>query len=146
MLKLFNSFYILLSLLFFLGVLIYEMRCGHAPFYDANQMEMYRKIVDGQYSFPATFKDDEKDIISKFLTFDLTRRLGNMKEGTRDIRNHHYFKDINFDDLYNLRVTSPYIPKVSGAGDASNFDRFEEEPIEWNDTGIDPYEEIFKDF
>lgn len=129
-----------------LGVLIYEMRCGHAPFYDANQMEMYRKIVDGQYSFPATFKDDEKDIISKFLTFDLTRRLGNMKEGTRDIRNHHYFKDINFDDLYNLRVTSPYIPKVSGAGDASNFDRFEEEPIEWNDTGIDPYEEIFKDF
>eukprot|EP00121_Abeoforma_whisleri_P008761 Awhi_evm1s8046 len=28
------------------GVLIYEMRCGHAPFYDQSQMEMYRKIVE----------------------------------------------------------------------------------------------------
>ncbi|KJE96019.1 cAMP-dependent protein kinase catalytic subunit isoform 3 [Capsaspora owczarzaki ATCC 30864] len=128
------------------GVLIYEMRCGHAPFYDANQMDMYRKIVDGQYSFPSSFKEDERSIISGFLTFDLTRRLGNMKDGTKDIRDHVYFRDTNFDDIYNLRVKSPYIPKVASAGDASNFERFEEEPIEWNDRGVDPYEETFKDF
>eukprot|EP00121_Abeoforma_whisleri_P006092 Awhi_evm1s5532 len=41
------------------GILIYEMRCGHAPFYDQSQMEMYRKIVECRLAFPAHFKQDE---------------------------------------------------------------------------------------
>jgi protein kinase A len=129
-----------------LGVLLYEMRAGHAPFYDPNQMEMYRKIVDGALAFPPHFKDDEKEIIRCFLTSDLTRRLGNLKGGVEDIKQQRFFKDINFDKLYRLQIKSPYIPKVSGEGDASNFDKYDEEQIVWNSEGTDPFEDIFKDF
>lgn len=129
-----------------LGVLIYEMRSGHAPFYDPNQMEMYRKIIDGVMAFPPHFKDDEKEIIRSFLTGDLTRRLGNLKGGVEDIKQQKYFKGFEFEKMYRLMVKSPYIPKVSSDGDASNFDKYEEEVITWTDTGVDPYEDIFKDF
>ncbi|KNC84839.1 AGC/PKA protein kinase [Sphaeroforma arctica JP610] len=130
-----------------LGVLIYEMRCGHAPFYDASQMEMYKKIVEGRLAFPSHFKADEKEIIQAFLTGDLTRRLGNMKNGVNDIKHMKYFKGMDFAALYALHVTSPYIPKVGGDGDASNFDKYDEEPITWYGGDVkDPYADIFKDF
>jgi len=129
------------------GVLIYEMRCGHAPFYDQSQMEMYRKIVEGRVAFPVHFKLDEKAIISAFLTGDLTRRLGNMKGGSQQIKEHMYFKAIDFEALYGLKISSPYIPSVSGDGDDSNFDKYEEEVIAWQWDGVtDPYEDIFMDF
>eukprot|EP00122_Pirum_gemmata_P016870 Pgem_evm1s15783 len=51
-----------------LGVLIFEMRCGQAPFFDNSQMEMYKKIVEGRVIFPGHFKPEEKEIISMFLT------------------------------------------------------------------------------
>jgi hypothetical protein len=35
------------------------MRCGHAPFYDPSQMEMYKKIVEGKLLFPQHFKQEE---------------------------------------------------------------------------------------
>eukprot|EP01135_Chromosphaera_perkinsii_P007602 Nk52_evm58s914 gene=Nk52_evmTU58s914 len=130
-----------------LGILIFEMRAGHAPFYDGNQMEMYKKIVEGRILFPSHFKMDEREIITGFLQSDLTKRLGNMKNGVADIKNMKYFKTCSWDDLYHLRVNSPYVPKVNGPGDDSNFDRYDEEPIVWSgDDVIDPHEEVFKDF
>eukprot|EP00123_Amoebidium_parasiticum_P013498 comp21990_c1_seq1/m.31792 comp21990_c1_seq1/g.31792 ORF comp21990_c1_seq1/g.31792 comp21990_c1_seq1/m.31792 type:complete len:473 (-) comp21990_c1_seq1:231-1649(-) len=130
-----------------LGVLIYEMRSGHAPFVDANQMEMYRKIVEGRLAFPNHFKQDEREMIAGFLSIDLTRRLGNMKKGVADIKGHRYFKGMDFDALMALKLPSPYVPRVGSDGDDSNFDRYDEEKIEWaGDDVRDPYEEIFKNF
>ena len=65
----------------------------------------------------------QRSIISGFLTGDLTRRLGNMKNGVKDIKQHAYFKGIDFDAMYELKLPSPYVPKTSGEGDDSNFDR-----------------------
>lgn len=69
-----------------------------------------------------------------------------MKGGVDVIKSHPYFKGVDWDDMYALRVPSPYVPKVSSEGDASNFDKYEEESISWCDDGVDPYEDIFKDF
>eukprot|EP00126_Sphaerothecum_destruens_P002327 Sdes_comp15759_c0_seq1m4819 len=130
-----------------LGVLIYEMRAGHAPFYDGNQMEMYKKIVEGRVLFPHHFSSPEREIIQGFLSGDLTKRLGNLKAGIADIKNSKFFKGVEWEAMYALKVVSPYIPKTSGAGDDSNFDRYDEEPIVWSgDDVFDPHEAVFKDF
>ena len=130
-----------------LGILIFEMKAGHAPFYDGNQMEMYKKIVEGRILFPSHFKMDEREIITGFLQSDLTKRLGNMKNGVADIKNMKYFKNCMWEEMYKLQINSPYVPKVSGPGDDSNFDRYDEEPIVWSgDDVVDPHEEVFKDF
>lgn len=61
-----------------LGVLLYEMLTGLPPFYDENVNEMYRKIL----AEPLQFRDPEstppaaRDLLTKLLNRDPTRRLG----------------------------------------------------------------------
>ncbi len=74
-------------------------------------------------------QDDEKEFIRGFLTGDLTRRLGNLKGGVDEIKQHRYFKGLDFEKLQSLELKSPYIPRVTGDGDANNFDKYEEEAI-----------------
>lgn len=47
-----------------------------------------------------------------------------MKNGVKDIKTHAYFKGIDWEALYECKVPSPYVPKTSGEGDDSNFDRY----------------------
>lgn len=131
-----------------LGVLMYEMRSGAAPFYDHNQMEMYKKIVEGKVMYPKHFEKSEISLISGFLKGDLTRRLGNMKGGVEEIKGQSYFKEINFEAMYLKSVPSPYVPKVSGPGDASNFDTYPEEDVQWCDDPAftDPFADVFENF
>jgi protein kinase A len=65
----------------------------------------------------------QKEIIKGFLTNDLTRRLGNMRGGVKDIKSHIYFKGVDWEALYDGKIPSPYVPKTNGEGDDSNFDR-----------------------
>jgi hypothetical protein len=64
-----------------------------------------------------------RDLISKLLTSDLSRRLGNLKDGSKDIRNHPWFKGlisctclikrllfINFRGGYRIRLGSASEP------------------------------------
>jgi len=131
-----------------LGVLIYEMRSGYAPFFDQNQMEMYKKIVEGKVAYPKHFEQSEIGLISGFLKGDLTRRLGNMKGGVEEIKAQEYFSGMDFEAMYRKAVPSPYVPKVSSPGDSSNFDKYPEEDVQWCDDPIftDPFADIFESF
>ncbi|KAI5054919.1 hypothetical protein GOP47_0030064 [Adiantum capillus-veneris] len=57
-----------------LGVLIYEMLAGIAPFADDDASATYQKILDGKIAFPRHFSRSAKDLIRKLLTADLTKR------------------------------------------------------------------------
>ena len=48
-----------------------------------------------------------RDLIRKLLVQDRTRRLGNMKNGSADVKGHKWFKEVNWDDVYQrkLKVT-----------------------------------------
>eukprot|EP01136_Pigoraptor_vietnamica_P009446 Opistho-1_new@45956 len=109
-----------------LGILIFEMLAGHAPFTDPNPMGIYEKIIAGRIAFPKHFKPEEIDLISHLCTADLTRRYGNMKGGVDDIKNHAFFNGIDWPALYGLKIPAPFIPNVKGPGDANNFDTYPE--------------------
>ncbi len=105
-----------------IGVLTYEMRCGHSPFESKSQMEMFKKITKRDFKFPrcvtnslyfgarcphtnidlpghSDFNAEEQDFIGGLLQVDLTRRLGNLHGGTDDIRGHPYFASIDWEKL-----------------------------------------------
>ncbi len=60
---------------------------------------------------------------------DLTKRYGNLRMGVEDIKNHKWFATTDWIAIYQKKVEAPFVPKCKGPGDASNFDDYEEEPL-----------------
>lgn len=112
-----------------LGVLIYEMAAGYPPFFADQPIQIYEKIVQGKVKHPQNFSLDLKDLIKNLLQVDITKRYGNLKNGVLDIKNHKWFSSLDWVALYKRDMDAPYVPKLKTAGDTSNFDDYEEEPL-----------------
>jgi len=129
-----------------LGVLIYEMLAGFPPFYDEDQMRLYERILEGRLRWPSYFDPAAKDLIKRLLSPDLTKRYGNLKSGSADIKKHKWFSEIDWKKLAEVKVKAPYIPPFSSEGDASNFDSYPEDHDPYGLPGPDLYAEEFKNF
>jgi len=128
------------------GVLIYEMLAGYAPFYDEDPYEIYEKIVAGKVRYPSHMKPAAKDLIGNLLQVDLSKRYGNLKNGVEDIKSHKWFEGLDWKAMTELRIEPPFVPVTSKEDDTSNFQRYDEEPIENLPEIKDPYEDIFKNW
>ena len=128
------------------GILIYEFASGYSPFScgNPNHMEMMERIVAGKYKVPSGFSNDLKSLVQNLLQSDLSKRFGNLKNGVEDIKSHVWFKPINWDAIYSQKAQPPFVPKVSGPGDFSQFDKYDE--IKLSVSNIDKYEKEFADF
>jgi serine/threonine protein kinase len=100
------------------GSLVYEMLCGLPPFYSQDIQEMYRKIMTEKLKFPPTVGADARDMLERLLQRDIELRLKDPEK----IKAHPFFKQINWDALYNKRVKPPYVPSVSGPDDIRHID------------------------
>lgn len=97
-----------------LGILIYELRIGRPPFLDKNHQKLGRLIKKGKIIFPDPVRhkidmsDEMKDLITKLLDRDPTKRLG--AKGYKEIMKHPWFDGFDFDALYNKELDAPFIP------------------------------------
>ncbi|KAI9332251.1 camp-dependent protein kinase catalytic subunit beta, partial [Obelidium mucronatum] len=106
-----------------LGVLIFEMLAGYPPFYDEDVLRLYEKILDGKIFFPPHFDVAARDIVKRLCTEDRSKRLGNLKGGSMDIKKHRWFRGVDWTLLLEKKVgRAPIVPVVTHAGDARNFD------------------------
>jgi len=110
-----------------LGVLIYEMLAGYPPFYADDRMQMYRQILSGKIAYPSHTSKESRDIVSKLLTQDLSRRLGNLRGGGRDIRAHAWFHNVDWEAVVNCKIPAPITIAVKSQEDTSQFDDYDEE-------------------
>ncbi|KAI8677204.1 hypothetical protein LRP88_09768 [Fusarium phalaenopsidis] len=132
-----------------LGILIYEMLCGYTPFWDSGSpMKIYENILKGKVKYPAYVNADAQNLLERLITADLTKRLGNLYGGPADVKNHPWFAEVTWDRLARKDIDAPYTPPVkAGAGDASQFDRYPEDPEKYGQTGgTDEFGHLFTEF
>jgi protein kinase A len=107
-------------------VLLYEMLVGVSPFflYGTDQVSLFKRIVMVKYTCPNSMSDDAKDVIAKLLTRRQTSRLGNLSRGYLDVKEHPWFKTLDFEKLNAKTLKTPWQPVISNPLDARNFDDF----------------------
>ncbi len=131
-----------------LGILIYEMLTGYTPFYDPTPMKTYENILVCNVKYNIEYlHPDAIDLLQRLITKDLTRRLGNLQNGAKDIKDHPWFGEVVWERLLNKDIETPYEPPIqTGVGDSSLFDRYPEERWDYGAQGQDPYEGLFTEF
>uniref|UniRef100_A0A8C1LEV8 Protein kinase C n=1 Tax=Cyprinus carpio TaxID=7962 RepID=A0A8C1LEV8_CYPCA len=101
------------------GVLLYEMLIGQSPFHGHDEEELFQSIRTDDPCYPRWVTRDTNDILVKLFVREPEQRLG--VKG--NIRQHAFFKDIDWNALEKRQVEPPFRPTVKSAGDCSNFDK-----------------------
>ncbi|EIN06589.1 kinase-like protein [Punctularia strigosozonata HHB-11173 SS5] len=128
-----------------LGILIYEMLYGLPPFHEQPTMEsgtpghegeknqkphivrLYDRILQGPSAVRwPPFQPHATDLILKLLEKDPSKRYGNMRDGAGDVFGHPWFREVDWVKLLNRQVMAPYMPRITGEGDASQFEKWPE--------------------
>ncbi|CAD5234748.1 unnamed protein product [Bursaphelenchus xylophilus] len=107
------------------GIILYEMLVGEAPFYADSLMRTYQRIQN--YETELSYPDDignqisntTKDLIRKLLS-GADVRLG--RNGATEVKSHLFFQNSqwNFDTIKNAKP--PYVPTLESDDDTSNFE------------------------
>lgn len=105
-----------------LGVLIFEMCCGWSPFYADNTQQMYKNIAFGKVRFPREVLSPEgRSFVKGLLNRNPKHRLGAINDA-RELRAHHFFDDIDWENLKQKKIPPPFVPHIANELDTSNFD------------------------
>uniref|UniRef100_A0A8C2C9Q2 cGMP-dependent protein kinase n=1 Tax=Cyprinus carpio TaxID=7962 RepID=A0A8C2C9Q2_CYPCA len=120
-----------------LGILMYELLTGSPPFSGPDPMKTYNIILRGidMIEFPKKITKNAANLIKKLCRDTPSERLGNLKNGVKDIQKHKWFEGFNWDGLRKGTLTPPIIPnaniffflQVTSSTDTSNFDSFPED-------------------
>ncbi|KAM7451879.1 Serine/threonine-protein kinase Sgk1 [Porites harrisoni] len=113
-----------------LGAVLYEMMYGLPPFYSRNTAEMYENILYKPLRLRTNISQSARNILEGLLQKDRTKRLGQGPSDFEDIKNHPFFRNIDWESLYEKKIEPPYNPNVSGQLDLKHFDpEFVREPV-----------------
>ena len=101
-------------------------------------MKIYENILRGKVKYPPYMNAEAVDLLSRLITPDLTKRLGNLHGGSEDVKSHPWFAEVTWERLATKDIDAPYVPPVKGGqGDASQFDTYQEETEVYGVPGDD---------
>ena len=68
------------------GIILYAMLCGHLPFDDENNENLYQKILDCKFDIPQHLEEDSVDLLKKILVKESKKRIT-----IKEIKNHRFY-------------------------------------------------------
>lgn len=113
-----------------LGVLMYEMICGYPPFYDKSREKLFQMIKNPYVTYPNDISSTVIDLLKKLFVVNPKQRLGS--SGASEIKSHPFFSNVNWNDVYNLKVRPPFMPRVTRPDETRyiHSEFLEENPID----------------
>ena len=91
--------------------MLFEMLTGFPPFFsreEENKNVMYQKIVNDPLAIPQWVDSDASDLVRQLLVKEPLERLTDPSK----IRQHKFFKNMDWTKLENLEITPPFIPTL----------------------------------
>ena len=97
-----------------LGVFLFEMANGTAPFFATNQARRTRKILKGfeLVRVPSHFSSGLTDLIANLLISDPSKRLGRTQNGIKGIINHRWFAGFDWEGFNERKIKAPVEPNI----------------------------------
>ena len=131
---------------YLLGVLLYEMLVGMPPYFNRNKEKLFDNIKRGPLQVPTDMSDDALDLIVKLLNRDPTQRLGSGPSDAEEIKEHKFFKEINWNDVLKKKMIPPKPRMKSIKEIVINFDMYKDEKSDAEEHKMDKWTFISKDF
>ncbi|CAD8042917.1 unnamed protein product [Paramecium primaurelia] len=121
-----------------LGILIYEMINGFTPFRDSkNDFKVIsQKIIENQPIYPEKMSQQSVDLIKSILQTNPSERLGVKGDGYAELKRHQFFNGIIWDQIYNLKVTSPL--KTFAERNTKKMNLISKQPQNFQNTPSNP--------
>ena len=124
------------------GVILFEMLVGYAPFCSEKTKDVCYKVLNWKefLKIPddVIISPEAEDLIAKMVN-DSDKRLG--KNGVDEIKAHPFFKKIDWNNIRNTKA--PFIPDIKNDYDTKYFDKFDYIEDFYNDI-YDDEDEINK--
>lgn len=92
---------------------------------------------------------DAQNLITGLCRVNPGQRLGNLQDGSAGVKNHPYFKTIDWDSVYHRKRRGPIIPELKSPSDTSCFDEYDAAPESksvYTPDMASKYDKEFKDF
>ena len=89
-----------------IGAILFELISGAPPFFNQDENLMYKNISENKLLFPEFFSEELKDLLKKMLNKNPKNRIG-IENDKSDLKNHEFFRDINWDDIMKKKVKPP---------------------------------------
>ncbi len=93
-----------------LGIIVYELMKGIRPYIEFSAKETKEYLSENQFSMkrhavPEDWGIESADFINRLLVKNPKARLG--ASGTKELKNHCWFRGFDFKDLYEFKIKSP---------------------------------------
>jgi serine/threonine protein kinase len=104
------------------GALGFDLLTGSPPFTGNNNAKIQEKILKQKLVLPYYLSADAKDLLTRLLRKEPKKRLGfNMSKDLQTIKNHRFFRKINWKKLEARELEPPIQPLITDPELAENF-------------------------
>ena len=115
------------------GILGFDLLTGSSPFRANNDMKIREKIIKAKLVLPYFLSPDAKDLLTRLLRKEPKKRLGAcMPKDMQSIKNHRFFRKIEWAKLERREVEPPIQPLITDPALAENFSS------EFTDLAVSP--------
>lgn len=135
---------------FSFGCMLYKLLKGHSPFRQhktKDKNEIDKMTMTMLIELPESMDNEVRSLLELLLHRDVDKRLGCMGRGALEVKEHPFFRDVDWKQVYLLKYPPPLVPprgevNAADAFDIGNFDEDDTKGIKLSETD----QEIYKDF
>ncbi|CAD8089759.1 unnamed protein product [Paramecium primaurelia] len=92
---------------YLLGVVMYELLTGLPPYYSNDKDVLFNNIQNEELQIPNKISVEGKSLLKALLNRNPINRLGSGEGDYLEVKQHPYFQDINWEQVFNRELKLP---------------------------------------